>query len=116
LQELLENVSTRHLPKHNIGKGFHVTGVYPLNENPVCEDEFLSSYVTDRIYIWVKDQAKASSNSKDNNKGGKSAGFMKVSPEIIRALPKDGPRKSGGRKHGKSRIPKDTPEKTENRN
>ena len=112
----MENVSKRHLPKHNIGKGFHVTGVYPLNEKPFCEDEFLSSYVTDRIYIWVKDQAKASSNSKDNNKGGKSAGFMKVSPEITRALPKDGPRKSGGRKHGKSRIPKDTPEKTENRN
>jgi len=44
------------------------------------------------------------------------AGFMKVSPEIIRPLPKDVPRKTGGRNHGKSRIPKYTPEKTENEN
>jgi hypothetical protein len=64
----------------------------------------------------VKTQAKASSNSRDHNKGEKSAVFMKVSVEIIKALPKDGPRKSGGRDHGKRRIPKDTPEKTENRN
>jgi len=35
--------------KHNIEKGFHVTGVYPLNENPLCEYEFLSSIVIDRI-------------------------------------------------------------------
>ena len=109
----MQNVSTRHLPKHNIEKGFHVTVVYPLNEKPFWEDEFLSSYVTDRIYIQVKDQAKASSNFKDNNKGGKSAGFMKMFLEIIRALPKDGPRKSGGRKHGNSKIPTDTPRKNE---
>jgi len=36
-----------------------------------------------------------------------------VSPEII---PKVGPRKNGGRNHGKSRIPTDTLEKTENEN
>jgi len=62
----------------------------------------------------VQETARAPSNSKDNNEGRTSAGFMKVSPEIIRPTPKDGPRKSGGRKHGQSRIQKDTPEKTKN--
>jgi len=38
---------------------------------------------------------------------------MKVSPEIIRPLTKDGPRKTWGRKHGKNRTTKDTPKKTE---
>jgi len=38
---------------------------------------------------------------------------MKVSPEIIRPFPKAGPRKTGGRKHGRSRILTDTTEKTE---
>jgi hypothetical protein len=35
-----------------------------------------------------------------------------VSPEIIRPFPKSGPRKTGGRKHGKSRILTDTAEET----
>jgi len=39
-----------------------------------------------------------------------SAGFMKVSPEIVRPFPKSGPRKSGGRKHGKRRFLTDTTE------
>jgi len=60
--------------------------------------------------------AKSPSSSMDNNEGRTSAGFMEVSLEIIRSLPKDGPRKTGGRKHGESRIPKYTPEKTENGN
>jgi hypothetical protein len=33
--------------------------------------------------------------------------------EIIRPFPKAGPRKTGGRKHGKPRILTDTPEKKE---
>ena len=53
--------------KHNIEKGFHVTGVYPLNENPFCEDEFLSSNVIDRICNQEKDRVKAPSSSMDND-------------------------------------------------
>jgi hypothetical protein len=86
--------------KHYIEKGFHVTGIYPLSENTLCEYESLSSYVIDRIYNQEKETGRAPSGSKDNNEEGKPAGFMKVSPEIKRPLPKDGPRKSGGRKHG----------------
>jgi hypothetical protein len=36
---------------------------------------------------------------------------MKLSPEIRRPFPKVGPRKTGGRRHGNSRILTDTPEK-----
>ena len=36
--------------KHNIEKGLNVTGIYPLHKNIFGEDEFLSSYVTDRTY------------------------------------------------------------------
>jgi hypothetical protein len=50
--------------------------------------------------------------SKDNNEEGTSTGFVKVFPEIIRAFPKAGPRETGKRKHGKSRILTDTPDRT----
>jgi hypothetical protein len=61
----------------------------------------------------VTDPASTSSSSKDNNVEETSAGFMKVSPEIIRPLPKDGPRITGGKEHGKSRTLTYTPEKPE---
>jgi hypothetical protein len=48
LQALLESLSASHLPNIIFKRGFHVTGIYPLNENIVGEDEFLSSFVTDR--------------------------------------------------------------------
>jgi hypothetical protein len=65
--------------------------MYPLNENIFGEDEFLSSYVTDRPYSRVIEQAIAPSSSKDNNEDGTSAGFIKVPPEI-RLFPKAGPK------------------------
>jgi len=58
---------SRAFTKHDIEKGFHVTGVYPLNENHFCADEFLSSYVIDRICNQEKDPARAPSSSMDNN-------------------------------------------------
>ena len=72
-----------------------MTGIYPLNKNNYREDEFLSSYVTDRTSNQVTEPASAPSSSKDNNEEGISAGFMKVSPGIIQFSPKDGPRKTG---------------------
>jgi hypothetical protein len=53
----------------NIEKGFNVTGIHPLNENIFCEDEFLSSYVTNRPYNHVTESGNAPSSSlasKDN--------------------------------------------------
>jgi hypothetical protein len=72
-----------------------VTGIYPLNENIFDENEFLSSYVTDRSYSHITEPANAPSSSRNKNEEGTSAGFMKVSPDIIRPLTKAGPRKLG---------------------
>jgi len=52
----------------------------------------------------------------DNNGEGISTGFVKGSAELIRTFAKDGPRETGGRKHGKSRIQTDTPENNETEN
>jgi len=80
--------------KHKTEKGFHVTGIYPLNKNIFGEDEFLSLCVTERTYNQVIEPTCAPSSSKDNNGEGISAGFMKVSPRILQSFPKDGPRKT----------------------
>jgi hypothetical protein len=88
-----------------------VTGIYPLNANVFGEDKFLSSFVTDRTYSQLTEPASAPSSSMDNNEEGISAGFIKMSHEIIRAFPKDGPRKTGRRKHGNSRILREKTEK-----
>ena len=84
---------TKAFTKHNYEKRFLVTEIYPLNENICDEDEFLSSCVNDRPYSQVTEPARAPSGSKDNTEGT-SAGFMKVSPEIIRPFPKAGPRET----------------------
>ena len=73
----------------------------------------INSYVTDRPYSLVTEPANAPSSSKDINAEETLAGFMKVSPEIVRPFPKSGPRKSGGRKHAKRRILTDTTENSE---
>ena len=41
-------IFSKEFTEHNTEKRFHVTGMYPLNENIFGEDKFLSSYVTDR--------------------------------------------------------------------
>ena len=84
-----------------------------INEYIFYEDEFLSSCVTDRPYNQVTEPANAPSSSKDNNEVGTSAGFMKVSPKIIRSFPEARPRTTRRRKHGKSRILTDTRGKTD---
>ena len=83
------------------------------NEHIFDEDEFLSSYVTDRPYNKVIEPANAPSSSKDNNVVGTSAGFMKVSLKIIRPSPEAGSKTTRRKKHGKSRILTDTQEKTD---
>jgi hypothetical protein len=63
----------------------------------------------------MKGSPNTPSSSKHNGKGI-LAGFissMKVNSEIITPFPKVGPRKTGGRTYGKSRILTDTPEKSE---
>jgi hypothetical protein len=85
-----------------------VIEIYPVNENIFVEDEFLSFCVTDRPSSRVTEPTSSSLSSKENSEGGISAGFVKVSAELIRSFPKDRQRKTGGRIHGKSRIKTDT--------
>ena len=75
-----------------------MTGSYP--KWYFSEDEFSSSHVTDRPYSQVTEPSSATSSCRDDNEEGTSAGFMEVSPEIIRLFPT-----AGGRKHGKKQDP-----------
>jgi hypothetical protein len=51
--------------KHNNEKEFHVTGIYPLNENIFNEDELLSCYITNRLYSQVTEPVTAPSSTKE---------------------------------------------------
>lgn len=111
----------------NIQSGFAASGIVPLNEDIFTDDDFLSSYATDRPNPEDKNNATAPDrpNSKDNNNaaedisisstisGPSSNCLTKVTPESIRPFPKAGPRKPTlkGRKKGKSTILTETPEK-----
>lgn len=97
--------------KHNCGKGFHVRGIYPLNEYIFVEDEFLSSCVTDRPWCQVTEPASVSLSSKDNSEQCISVGFLKASVDLIRTFHNNGP-KNWEKENGKSRIQSDTPEYT----
>jgi hypothetical protein len=96
--------------KRNIEKWFHVTDFVHYIKIFLMQ---INSYVTDRPYSLVTEPANTPSSSKDIDAEETLAGFMKVSPEIVRPFPKSGPRKNGGRKHEKRRILTDTTEKTE---
>ena len=89
---VIGKIFSKEFTKHSTEKRFHVTGMYPLNENIFSEDEFLFFYVTDRPFSRVIEPAIAPSSSKDNNEEGTSAGFIKVSPEV-RPFPKAEPKK-----------------------
>jgi hypothetical protein len=58
MQELLENVSIRHLPKHNIEKGFHVTVIYPLDKNLFVKPNFYPPMSVTEFAIRRKDQPR----------------------------------------------------------
>ncbi|KAJ8911107.1 hypothetical protein NQ315_003369 [Exocentrus adspersus] len=100
----------------NIVSGFKRTGIYPFNENTFTDENFFAAFVTDRNL--PEDQTKASSStlekvSPPDLPDGPLTSTL-ITPEKILPFPKAAPRlKSGGRKHGKSRIITQTPEKNE---
>jgi hypothetical protein len=102
-----------------------VTGIHPLNEKRFGEDKFLSFHVTDRPYSQVPESDNAPSSSLGSKHNTAVVSKLRTSTkivrstieclftEIIRPFPKARPRKTGGRKHGKTRILTDTLEKEE---
>ena len=97
---------------NNIISGFHASGIWPYNCDIFGDDEFLSSFVTDR-----PDPLLCSNNlDKPSTSYTRAINKETESPktlEEIRPFPKAGPRKESnrGRKRGKSTIHTDTPEK-----
>lgn len=103
----------------NITKGFEVSGIWPVNENVFGDDEFLSSYVSDRPFnaeLLMEAGPSTSIIEIEPTPAVTTNNSSMVSPIDIRPFPKAGPRKQSGRgrrKLGKSRILTDTPEKEE---
>lgn len=104
-----------------------MSGIVPLNENIFTDDEFLSSYVTDRALPELNDSALSSNEPREGANRTEvvtnaSASITQpqpstsqaiiVSPEVVRPYPKAMRRLTkGGRKRGKSTILTPTPEK-----
>lgn len=63
LSELLGHAFPRAFTPQNIQSGFRVTGIFPFNNEIFTDDEFLSSYVTDRP---IRDQSEANLESTVN--------------------------------------------------
>jgi hypothetical protein len=124
--EVIENMNTNAsgmLQFKLILSGFATTGVSPLNEDVFRDDDFLSSYVSDRPEPTVAQKESSISElyAASQSLFKHICTFIKrkneatVSPDIIRRFSKAQPQKSAskGRKKGKSRILTDTPNKEE---
>lgn len=83
----------------NIINGFKVSGIYPLNQNIFTEEEFLSSYVTDRpveeLSTSENQCAQTSSSETPLSKTLSSNSAPIQTPEDVCPLPKAAPRKQG---------------------
>lgn len=140
---LIGSAYKKSFTKENIEKGFEVTGIFPFQRNIFSDDEFLSSFVTDRelpqINANVMDIEKSQEPANENmvdlpaltnqvndsrpivqpspcNSDQQIASTSKgLTPELIRPFPKAAERKKTrrGRQPGKTRILTDTPEKRE---
>lgn len=136
IAELIGKAFPKAFSQSNIVKGFEVSGLYPINKDIFQENEFLTSYVTDRPLVLESEQQPSTSSTSSlrdsgtaNSENSASTTFSNnpcntitsdtvhktVTPEMIRPYPKALPRKKavGGRPRGKSRILTDTPEKLE---
>lgn len=114
----------------NITQGFLKTGIYPLNSNIFREEEFLSSFVTDRS----DPSARSNLNQEDHDNSHvveknlrssspspasaslsvpSTSGQQIIVPEMIRPFSKAGPRKNTAHKNQKmsSAIVTDSEEK-----
>jgi len=124
---LLGNAYPKAMSPTNIISGFRVTGIWPLNSTIFTDDEFLTSYVTDRpnptnvensetaeIFNPIPSTSGASVATTPKQVAENQVGNI-FSPKDILPFPKAPPRSSNlairGRKRAKSRILTETPEK-----
>lgn len=118
----------------NIQKGFACTGIYPFNSNMFGEEDFLSSYVTDRPdpkattvdigstsivpAVSVPNETIAARDARPSKESCSrqlwpETALTIVPPEELRPFPKAGARKrTSSRKRVQSRVLTDTPVKT----
>lgn len=85
----MENLLARHLPNRILKRGVVTEFIHQMKIFLIK----INSYVTDRPYILVTESTNTPSSSKESNAEETSAGFMKVSHEIVRLFHKSGPRK-----------------------
>lgn len=129
IAEMLGIAYPRAFTTSNIVSGFRKPGIFPFDRSLFSEQDFLVSYVTDRIDPTIRPASSSSTelqqsspieNSKQpsttlpNNKDP-LPNITFISPEQIQPYPKAAPRKTNkrGRKLGATRIVTDTPEKEE---
>lgn len=109
---LVKSAFANSMTPNNIIAGFKSTGIMPFNPHIFRDEDFLSSYVTDRP---VGPSASAEIEPTVVNLTGESstASSPTVKPEHIRPLPKAGERKRSGkgRQPLKSSILTDSPVK-----
>lgn len=129
IYEVAENLGKAY-PKaftpENIISGFRCTGVCPFNDQIFTDDDFMGSYVTDRLVPTQSlgdgpsglpqapgqsDDPARLSNANQSDTASSCKGY--ISPQEVRPYPKAPPRKGtkGGRKKGKTVILTDTPVK-----
>lgn len=127
VSELVGKAFAKAFTITNIIKGFAVTGICPYNEDVFGDDEFLSSYVTDRPYGENEIACYQNNSQNEEPEAGPSgigtiakstlavAKLDIVSPEVVRPFPKAPPRKQIARTRtkGKTRVLTDTPIKNE---
>jgi hypothetical protein len=97
-----------------IQAGFRVSGTWPFNRNIFNDDEFMSSYVTDRPDPQQQSLPVVEPIDLNESSARPAADQLSVNtvktPEQVKPFPKAGARKTKrGRKQGKTQILTDTP-------
>jgi hypothetical protein len=118
IPEIIGKAYGKAFTHDNIQNGFRVTGIHPYDDSVFADDEFLSSFVTDRpLEETPSTSGQVSSDTYANHEVSSTPHSVQSrhsTPEMIRPYPKAEKRKkTGGRKAGKTRILTDTPEKEE---
>ena len=83
IAELIGKAFPKAFSQSNILKGFEVSGLYPFNEHVFEENEFLTSYVTDRPMENVKGTDINKSQPKDVNTSDNHPAFPSTSSSTI---------------------------------